>query len=119
MPANLNSSFEIRNSKFISSLDKGHLVDFAERGAPFLHFLQRRLAQEGHSFLVRRLLDLRSRAAVENHAANAIGEVEKFGDRGAAMEAGAVALQTARPLLEDGVAVFGRIEAGLDEKGVV
>src|SRR6266850_7753831 len=59
------------------SFDECHLVDLTQRGAPFQHFLQRRLAEESHSFLVGRFLDLRCRAAVENHAANTIGEVEK------------------------------------------
>src|SRR5438132_9089182 len=86
----LTSSLAPRTSNLICvSLHECDLIDFAQGGFPLAHFLQSRSAQEGHPFLVGRLLDLRGGAAVENHAANTIGEVEKFRDGGAAVEPGA------------------------------
>ena len=67
---------------------------------PVHHFPERRFAEEQHSFFFRGFLDLRGRAAVENHGSDTVGEVEKFRDRGAAVEAGAVALEAARSFAE-------------------
>src|SRR6202030_4334532 len=91
----LTSSFEPRTSNLIFLLDKGDLVDFTKGGTPFHDLLQRGLSQEGHSFFFRRFLDLRGRPPIEDHPANPIGQIEKFRDRRAAVEAGAVALQAA------------------------
>src|SRR5438034_10191537 len=76
-----------------SLFNEGHLIDFAKSRSPLGHLLQGRFAEEEHPLVFCCFLDLRGRAAVENHAANAIGKVEKFRDRGAAVETGAVALQ--------------------------
>src|SRR5215210_3038395 len=97
-------------------LDERHLVDLAQRRLSFRHFQQGRLAKEGHALLVRGLLDLRGGTAVEDHGSNTIREVEKFRDRGAAVETGAVAFETARALVEGPAAVHGRVEPGVDEQ---
>src|ERR1700747_1388867 len=81
--------------------------------------MERRFAKEDHSFVLRRLLDLRRRAPVENHRADAVRKVEQFRDRGAAVEAGAVALQAPRPFVERLVAIVARVEARLDEEWVL
>src|SRR5688572_29741929 len=94
-----------------SLLNKGDLVDLAQRRRSFHHFQQGRLAEEGHALLVRGFLDLRGGTAIEDHGSNTIREVEKFRNRGTAMETGAVALETARALVERLAAVVGRIEA--------
>src|SRR6266511_4215476 len=89
----LHSAFCVRHS--CPSLHKCDLIDFSQSVSPFHYFLQRRLAQEGHSFFFRRFFDFRSGTAVEDHAANTMGEIEKFLDRRTAVESGAVALQAA------------------------
>src|SRR5215210_8009360 len=76
------------------------LVDLAQSGLSLLDLEQRRLAQEGHAFLVRGLLDLRGGTTVENHGSNTIRKVEKFRDCRAAVETRAVALQAARALVK-------------------
>src|SRR5713226_1984299 len=68
------------------SLHERNLIDFPQGGSPFHHFLQRRLSQERHAFVFGRFLDLRCRASIEDHAANTIGEIEKFRDRRTAVE---------------------------------
>src|SRR5204863_6270975 len=77
------------------SFDERHLIDFAQRGHAFEHALDRRLTQKPHAVFARSLLDFRRRPLFENHLANAIGEVEKFANRLAALVAGPVALDTA------------------------
>src|SRR6185503_8492481 len=66
-----------------SLLHERDLVDLAQGRLSFLYFEQRRLAEEGHPLLLRRMLDLRGRPAVEDHGADAVGEVEQLRDRGA------------------------------------
>src|SRR6266705_3312815 len=114
----LSSAFCVLRSAFMSLLNEGHLIDLSQRGSPFVDFLQGRLAQEGHPFLFGGFLDLGSRASIENHAANTIGEVEKFRDRRAAVETGAVAFEAASSLPERVVAIDSRIEARLDEERI-
>src|SRR5438552_4097754 len=115
-----DSQFFLRNSKFeIHCLfDERDLIDLTKRGPAFHHLLQRRLTKEEHPFVFRRFFDLRGRAAIENHAANTIGEVEKFRDRRAAVEAGAVAFEASRAFPEGLVAIERRSESRLDEKRV-
>src|SRR5437762_4362760 len=97
-------------------LHERNLIDFTKGGRALHHLQQRRLAQEVHPFLFRGLLDLRGGTAVENHAANTIGEIEKFRDGGAAVESGAVAVDAAGALPELLAAVVAWVEARLDEE---
>src|ERR1041385_5216779 len=104
-----HSAFRILHSS--TSVDERDLINLPQGRRSFHHFLQRRLAQEGHPFLFRGLLDLRRRAAIENHGADVIGEIEQLGDGLPSVEAGAVALQAARAFVELLSAEAARIEA--------
>src|ERR1035441_8583341 len=76
-------------------LDKRDLVDFPQGGDPHPHLFHRRIAQERHAVFLGGALDLRGGAAVQNHLANAVRQVQQFVDRRAAAEAGAAALAAA------------------------
>src|SRR6266508_4871688 len=107
----LHSAFCVRHS--CPSLHKCDLVNFSQRRSSFRYLLQRRLSQYGHSFFFRRFFDFRSGTAVEDHAANTIGEIEKFRDRRTAVESGAVALQAAFSFPEGLVSIKLRIQTRL------
>src|SRR5437764_5220318 len=100
------------------SLHEGDLVDLAQRGLTRHHFPERRFAEEQHSLFFCSFLDLRGRTPVENHGADTVGEVEKFRDRGAAVETRSVAVDAARAFPELRAAELLRIESRLDDKGV-
>src|SRR5260370_22482915 len=65
-------------------IDKGHLIDLAQRRRSFDDLADGGLAEELHSFFFRGFLDLRGRTAVEDHAPDPIGEVEELRDSGPA-----------------------------------
>src|SRR3954471_11967755 len=100
------------------SLHEGDLVDLAQRGLSVHHFPERRFAEEQHSFFFRSFLDFRGRTAVENHGSNTVGKVEKFRDRGAAVEACSVAVDATGAFRKLPSAELLRIEARLDDEGV-
>src|ERR1035438_6111580 len=62
-------------------LDKRDLVDFPQGGDSPAHLLHRRIAQEGHAVFLGGALDLRGGAAVQDHLANAVRQVQQFVDR--------------------------------------
>src|SRR3954453_14783160 len=82
------------------SVDERYLVDLAQGRRSLQYFFQGRFTEEDHPLVVRRFLDLRGRTAVEDHGADAVGEVEQLVDRLPSVEAGAVALQAARSFEE-------------------
>ena len=61
-------------------LKERHLIDLAQRRDPRADLAQARIAEEGHALFPGHALDLRSRAAVDNHLADAVGEIEKLAD---------------------------------------
>src|SRR4051812_2315803 len=98
------------------SIDEGDLVDLAQGGDAFEHFLQRRLAQEDHALLLGDALDLRGGTAREDELADGVGEVEQLGNGETAVEPGAVTLDTAAALVEHLLAVDLGIEPALLEQ---
>src|SRR3954452_22273553 len=100
------------------SLHEGDLVDLAQRGLSRHHFPERRFAEEQHSFFFCSFLDFRGRTAVENHGSDTVGEVEKFRDRGAAMKAGAVAVDAAGAFPELRAAELFRVQARFDDERI-
>src|ERR1035441_9052643 len=84
-----------------SRLNERNLVDFPQGGDSAAHLLHRRIAQECHAVFLGGALDLRSGAAVQDHFADAVGEVEQFVDGRAAAEAGAAALEIGRAALHN------------------
>src|SRR5262249_15031489 len=56
---------------------------------------QAAFAQRNHAFFASHALDFRSGAAIDNHLADAIGQVEEFANSGAAVETSAGAFETA------------------------
>src|SRR5438094_9809880 len=99
----------------MSLFNESNLIDLAQRRPPFHDFLQRRLAQKGHAFVFRGLLDFGSGTSIENHAANTIGQVEKVRDRQAAVETSAVASETSGASPEGLAAKQGGIQSRLDQ----
>ncbi len=69
-------------------------------GSPQQHLLDRRVAQEPHPLLARRLLDLRGRPPVEDQVADVIGQIEQLADRRPALVAGAAALDAPGAFVE-------------------
>src|ERR1035441_4333634 len=76
-------------------LDERDLVDFPQGGDSQAHLFHRRIAQEGHAVFLGGALDLRGGAAVQDHFADAVGEVQQLVNRRTAAEAGAAALEAA------------------------
>src|SRR6266542_4101828 len=101
-----------------SLLHKRNLINLAKGGRPLHHLQQCRLSQEVHPFVFRGLLDLRGGAAVDDHAANTIREIEKFRDGGAAVESGTVAVDAAGALPERLAAIVVRVESRLDDERI-
>src|SRR5580658_3533723 len=98
-------------------LNERHLVDFAQGGQSRADFAQGRIAQEQHAGVPRGALDFRSGTAVDDHLANVIGKIEKFGDGGAAAVAAAGALETAGAFGKLESAPFRGIEPGFLQNG--
>src|SRR5215469_441525 len=89
---------------------EGHLIDLAHRGHAVANFFESRFTQERHAFFPRHALDFRSRAAADDHFANAVREIENFGNGRAPAIAAAGALQAPRTFVENNLAPFGGIE---------
>src|SRR5437879_1421252 len=96
-------------------LNESHLVDFFQRSDPIANFGEAAFAQRDHAFLARDTLDFRCRPAVHNHFANAIGQVQQFTDRGAAVESGAGAFQATAAFHQGHVRPCGRIKTGFGQ----
>src|SRR5579871_100701 len=92
-------------------LNESHLVDFAQCGQALLNFVQTAFAQRNHAFVAGDALDFRSRPAIDNHFADAVGQIEQFANCGAAMIAGARTFETARAFGERRVHPFFGLEA--------
>src|SRR5690242_3319681 len=97
------------------ALDEGDFVDLLQSGRSLLHFEQRRLPQERHALFAGQALDLRSRALIENHFADALGQVEELMDGGAPAETSAAALEAPGAFEHGDVAPLGGIQAALDQ----
>src|ERR1035437_3240098 len=96
-------------------LNKRNFVDFPQGGDSQAHLFHRRFAQEGHAVFLGGALDLRSRAAVQDHFADAVGEVEQFVNRRPAAEAGAAAFEAAGTFHQRNMAPFIGVETAFDQ----
>src|SRR5712664_103001 len=94
-------------------LNESHLVNFFYRGDARANFCQPAFAQSDHALFASDALDLRSRPAIHDHFADAVGQVEQLANGGAAMITGARAFQASGSLGECDVAPDNRIDAGL------
>src|SRR5258706_233431 len=90
-------------------LDKRDLVDLLQSSHSAAGFLQRRFAQERHTFLTRRALDFRRGPLVQNHFANLLAQIQKLMNRSSAAEARTAAFETSRPFVEGDVAPLFRV----------
>src|SRR5690242_5313230 len=97
------------------AFDEGDFVDLLQSGRSLLHFEQRRLPQERHALFAGQALDLRRRALIENHFADALGQVEELMDGGAPAETSAAALEAPGAFEHGDVAPLGGIQAALDQ----
>src|SRR5579864_3066632 len=93
-------------------LNESHLVDFLERRDALAHFLQRGVPQERHAFLAGGPLDFRSGAAVDDHLANMVGQIQELGNGAASAKSRAGTFQAARALDKLHRTPFRRIETG-------
>src|SRR5260370_14275834 len=92
-------------------LNESHLVDFLHAGDTRANFCQTALAQSDHALFARDALNLRSRAAVHDHLANAVGQIKQFANRRSPVIPGAGAFQAAGTLGKRDVSPYHRIEA--------
>src|SRR5216684_127995 len=91
-------------------LNESHLVDFFQCRDAGADFGQAALAQRDHAFFAGDALDLRGRAAIHNHFANAVGEVQQLADGRAAVESGAGTFQASGALDQR----YGRPHRGIE-----
>src|SRR5579859_1978388 len=98
-----------------SSFNESHLVYFAQRSNALLNFIQAAFAQSDHTFVAGDALNFGGGPAVNDHFANAVGEVEQFANGGAAVVPRAGTFQTTGAFGEQGVDPFFRLEAGFAE----
>src|SRR5690242_757617 len=92
------------------SVNEGHLVNFPQRGDARANFGEAAFAQRGHAFFPGDALDLRGGPAVDDHFADAVGQIQEFANGGASVEAAAGALEASGALAEHYVGPMGRIE---------
>src|SRR5690349_14381290 len=87
-------------------LNESHLVDLAQCRETDFDFTEAAFAKRDHAFVAGGALDFGSRPAVNNHFADAVGQVKQFANRRAAVIAGAGALKAARAFGKLHVAPF-------------
>src|SRR5579864_265190 len=93
-------------------LNEGHLVDFLERRDALAHLLERGVPQKRHAFLAGGPLDFRRGAPVDDHLANMIRQIQKFGNGAASAKSRAGTFQAASALDELHRSPLGGIETG-------
>src|SRR6266849_4611763 len=76
-------------------LNERHLIDFAQRCGAHFYLGQAAVAKRNHTLLDGRALDFGCGAAVHNHFADVIGQVQELADGGPAVIAGAGAFEAA------------------------
>ena len=80
---------------FATSLDERHLVNLSQRRRPVHDLFDRRLTQEAHALLARRLLYFGRRPPLQNHLPDAVRQVQQLTDRRPSLVSGARALDAA------------------------
>src|SRR6266851_3672499 len=93
--------------------NESHLVNFFYAGDARANLGQPAFAQSDHALFASDALDLRSRAAIHDHFADAVGQVEQLANGGAAMITGARAFQAPGALGKRDVPPDNRIDSGL------
>src|SRR5271155_2493863 len=83
-------------------VNESHLIDLFQRGKTAAYFGEPALAKGNHTLFNRRALDFGSGAAVHNHFANMVGQIQQFADGGAAVITSPRAFQAARAFHEEG-----------------
>src|SRR5216683_5825947 len=91
-------------------LNESYLINFLHAGDTRANFGQTALPQSDHALFPRDALDLRSRPAIHNHLADAVGQVQQFANRRSAMIPSARAFQAAGALGKRDVSPDRRIE---------
>src|SRR5208282_5107944 len=76
-------------------LDKGDLVDLFQSGDSAAYLVQRRFAQEAHALVAGSFSYLRGRPPLQNHLADAVGQIQQFMNCRPAPESRARALDAA------------------------
>src|SRR5665213_132473 len=81
--------------RMLSLLNKSHLVDFFQCGNTLAHFGQRGVPQKHHALLASGALDLGGGTPADNHFANAVGQVQQFGNGATSAKSGSRTFQAA------------------------
>src|SRR6267154_2395677 len=93
-------------------LNESHLVDFLQGSNPVANLGEAAFAQGDHAFFASDALDLRGGPAVDDHFADAVGQVEQLADGGAAVEAGTGAFEATAALNQSYPGPCGGVETG-------
>src|SRR5215475_8140591 len=91
-------------------LNESHLVNFLYGRNAGANLRESAFAERSHTFFAGDTLNFGCWAAIDDHFADAIGEVEKLADRGSAVIAGAAALEAAGAFGERNSAPYTGIE---------
>src|SRR5580704_7970789 len=101
----------------ITLVNECHLIDFAQCGDAFANFCEATVPQGNHTFFDGCTFDFGGRAAIDNHFAYAVGEIEQFANSGAPVVASARALEASSTFGERILLPNGGIKTGLAEFG--
>src|ERR1700756_1171468 len=96
-------------------LNEGHLVDLLDAGNSLANLGQTAFAKRDHSFFAGDAFDFGCRPAIDNHLADAIGEIEQFADCRTPMIAGAGTLEASDAFGDRHAGPDGRIETSFLE----
>src|SRR5580658_150323 len=81
------------------ALDKGDFVDLLQGGKTAAHLVECRLAQEAHAVFAGGAPYFRSWLPIQNHLADAVGQIQKLVNCGSSPESGSSALDAALPFV--------------------
>src|SRR5271169_4357527 len=101
----------LRSPASAHGLDKGDLVDLFQSGESTAHLVQSRFAQEAHTLFAGGFPYLRRGPLLENHLADAVGQIQKFMNCGSSPESRARALDAPLPLIQRNLRPLRRIQA--------
>src|SRR6266403_677456 len=91
-------------------LNESHLVDFLQGSDPVAILGEATFAQGDHAFFASDALDLRGGPAIDDHFADAVGQVQQLADGGAAVETGTGAFEATAALHPGYARPCGRVE---------
>src|SRR5690348_4850276 len=97
------------------SVNEGHLVNFPQGGNSGANLGEAAFAQRGHALFPRDALDLGRGPPIDDHFADAVGQVQQLANRGAAVESAAGTLETSGAFTKHHVYPLRGIESGFGQ----